>query len=207
MADATTPEPLNTLTDEQLVLQYRSGNVEAFAMMVERYKQELFHFLLRFINDYQTADDLFQETFLQVHKSLDTFDATRRFRPWLFTIGANKARDHLRRTKKKTAIVVSSTRSSDEDGGGAYLDMLPADIALPQDQLLEQETQQLVQEVIASLPEHLREVLLLAYFQKFAYREIAEMLSIPIGTVKSRLHTAVGTFAQMWKQRFTESEE
>ena len=79
------------VTDEQLLAQYTDGDQRAFAELIRRYQQELFAFLCRFVAD-AAADDLFQETFLQVHRNAGTFDADRRFRPWLFTIAANKAR-------------------------------------------------------------------------------------------------------------------
>ncbi len=84
-------------TDEDLVADFVAGNQAAFAELVERYRRELFSFLQRFINEAALAEDLFQETFIQVYRSAPTFDSTRRFRPWLFTIAANKARDHLGR--------------------------------------------------------------------------------------------------------------
>ena len=86
-----------------------------------------------------------------------------------------------------------------QDGGRAFIDLLEADLPLPQEKAQQKETGQIVRDVVSSLPEHLREVLLLAYFNRMAYREIAENLSIPLGTVKSRLHAAVGTFAELWK--------
>ena len=75
---------------------YRHGEQPAFALIVERYQRELFHFLVRFLGNRAAAEDVFQETFLQVHQSAEQFDLQRRFRPWLFTIAANKARDLIR---------------------------------------------------------------------------------------------------------------
>ena len=83
-------------TDEQLLLAYRQGDKPSFAQLMERYQRELFHFLVRFLGDRAAAEDVFQETFLQVHQSAEQFDTARRFRPWLFTIAANKARDLIR---------------------------------------------------------------------------------------------------------------
>ena len=79
------------------------------------------------------------------------------------------------------------------------LNTVTADNTLPHDALQQHETATLVGQVIADMPDNLKEILLLAYFQKFSYKQMAEVLSIPIGTVKSRLHTAVGRFAKDWK--------
>jgi RNA polymerase sigma-70 factor (ECF subfamily) len=194
--------PLRERSDEQLVESYRTQGGDAFAILVDRYTQELFHFLIRFVGNRATAEELFQEVFLQVHLSADTFDIERRFKPWLFTIAANKARDFLRRNSRRQATPLSAL-GSDEDGQG-YLDLLEIDIALPDEAADQNEVKQIVREVIEVMPEHLKEVLLMAYFHRFAYKEIARMLDIPLGTVKSRLHAAVACFAEGWKQRFPE---
>lgn len=192
--------PLTELTDELLVKAYRTGREEAMGELIRRYQGELFHFLLRFVNSRAAADDLFQETFLQIHISADTFDVTKRFKPWLFTIGANKARDYLRRNKRHRAVPLSA--SIDGEDGTAFIDLMEADLPMPDATTADGEVRELVRGVVAELPDHLKEVLLLAYFQRLAYKEIAEMLGIPLGTVKSRLHAAVGTFAELWKTRY-----
>ena len=78
-------------TDEALLGSYMQGDRPAFAELIRRYSNELLHFLTRFLGSRAAADDVFQETFLQVHLSAETFDTKRRFKPWLFTIAANKA--------------------------------------------------------------------------------------------------------------------
>ena len=193
---------LEDLTDEQLLGTYREGRLEAFEALVRRYRPELLHFLIRFAGNRAAGEDLFQDTFLQVHISADTFDTSKRFKPWLFTIAANKARDLLRKNKRQRTVPLSALVDKKQEDGPTFIDLMEADLPLPDTLVTDGETAELVQEVVESLPDHLREVLLLAYFNQFAYKEIAEMLSIPLGTVKSRLHAAVGTFAQLWKARY-----
>ena len=188
-------------TDEQLVGQYRAGKMEAYEQLVERYRLELFHFLVRFSGNRAAAEDLFQEAFLQVHLSVDSFDLSKRFKPWLFTIAANKARDYLRKNTRRQAASLSALVDEGRDDGRAFIDLMQADLPLPAQDAEEKEQRQLVRQAVAALPDHLREVLILAYFNHFAYKEIAEMLSIPLGTVKSRLHAAVGTFADLWRSQ------
>ncbi len=197
-------------SDEQLLGQYRRHGADAdaaFEQLVLRYRQELFHFLLRFTGKRAAADDLFQETFLQVHLSADSFDASRRFKPWLFTIAANKARDMLRRNRRQSALSLSAEVGGGQDDTASFIDLLEADLPMPGEQVLDNEQQEMVREVVQSLPEHMREVLVLAYFNKLPYRDIAEMLSIPLGTVKSRLHAAVATFADLWAARSVEGSD
>jgi RNA polymerase sigma-70 factor (ECF subfamily) len=190
-----------TPADEALLDLHRRGQTEAFETLVERYRLELFHFLVRFVGDRAAAEDLFQESFLQVFLSADTFDSSRRFRPWLFTIAANKARDHLRRNNRRQATQFSTPLDAGGEDQRTLADTMAGDVLMPAEEVEQQETKERVQRAIAEMPEHLREVLLLAYFHQFAYKQIAEMLSIPLGTVKSRLHAAVAGFAQIWKER------
>jgi RNA polymerase sigma-70 factor (ECF subfamily) len=185
-------------SDEYLLDSYLRGDRAAFTSLMSRYSNELLHFLTRFLGSRAAADDVFQETFLQIHLSADTFDLERRFKPWLFTIAANKARDYHRKHSRGTTMSLSATMSSDGEGE-SFVDLLEADIANPDMPLIDAERSRLVKSVVDSLPAHLREILLLSYFQGFSYNQIADSLEIPLGTVKSRLHTAVAAFARAWK--------
>jgi RNA polymerase sigma-70 factor (ECF subfamily) len=186
-------------TDEQLIVAHLAGDRDAFAMLVNRYQRELYHFLLRFLGDAAAADDVFQETFIQVHQSASTFETERRFRPWLFTIAANKARDFLRsRTRRKAAPLQASIDPSSDDGS-QFIDLIESIDIGPIALAEKAELQLRVQAAVQRLPEHLREVILLAYFHQFPYKQIADVLQVPLGTVKSRLHAAVEAFARSWK--------
>ena len=194
--------------DEKLVDLFRRGDDASFEALVTRYRHELFHFLVRFVGDRNSAEDIFQEAFLQVHQSIATFDITRRFKPWLFTIAANKARDYLRRSnQRQTAALSAKVGGAGDDDSPEFLDLMEADMELPPDQVQRQELRLRVRAVANAMPDHLREILILAYFQKLPYRDIADMLSIPLGTVKSRLHASVATFAEIWKAREGNTEE
>jgi RNA polymerase sigma-70 factor, ECF subfamily len=190
---------LSALPDEVLLQRYVEGQKPAFAELVRRYERELYHFLVRFLGDRAAAEDTFQEAFLQVHESAATFDTSRRFRPWLFTIAANKARDLLRSRHRHPASALDA-HPDGMNGEGQYVDLLQASGALPDEPLEKVELQALVHRTIQELPPNLREVLLLGYFHEFPYKQISEMLHIPVGTVKSRLHSAVAHFAQRWNQ-------
>jgi RNA polymerase sigma-70 factor (ECF subfamily) len=184
--------------DEELLDSYLNGDRAAFKELMSRYTLELHHFLTRFLGSRAAADDVFQETFLQVHLSADTFDPQRRFKPWLFTIAANKARDHHRKHARHGSVSLSASVDADGDGD-RFVDLLKADIPTPEAPVLDAERSRLVKTVVDSLPIHLREILLLSYFQRLSYNQIADSLEIPLGTVKSRLHTAVAAFARAWK--------
>lgn len=193
-------------TDEQLFERYRQGEAEAFRTLIERHHDDLIRFLTRLLSDRVAAEDVFQEAFLQVHLSADSFDASRRFRPWLFTIAANKGRDYLRRKGRRQAMDLSAPVSTGGGGGegddsrqATFVDLMEVDVPPPDAALNEEERDLMVQKALDDLSPPLREILLLAYFQRLSYAQIADDLGIPLGTVKSRLHSAVAAFAKRWK--------
>jgi RNA polymerase sigma-70 factor (ECF subfamily) len=188
---------LSERTDEQLIQAYLTGDRGAFAEVIGRYRDQLMHFLTRFLGSSSAAEDVFQETFVQVHLSADIFDTSRRFKPWLFTIAANKARDHHRKHGRRTTVSLSTPM--DGQDGRPFVDMLEAEIPGPATPILDAERSRLVKAVVDSLGPHQREILLLSYFQRMSYNQIADALEIPLGTVKSRLHAAVAAFAKAWK--------
>ena len=188
----------HAIPDEQLLADYRQGDKKAFADLVARYQRELYHFLVRFLGNRASAEDVFQDTFLQVHQSAEQFDLQRRFRPWLFTIAANKARDLIRSNARRPTNPLQASISGDDESG-EFIDLMQAAAEVPGASLESAELQQQVQNTVGTMPEHLREILLLSYFHQFPYKQISEILEIPLGTVKSRLHAAVAHFADRWK--------
>ena len=156
-------------TDEALVEAYLQGDWAALAELIGRFRQDLLNFLTRYLSSHAAAEDVFQETFLQVHLSADMFDPTRRFRPWLFTIAANKARDYHRKHKRRTTVSLSASVSKDDEGS-SFVDLLEADLPSPDAPVLDAERSSLVRTVVDSLPAHLREILLLSYFQQCCAR-------------------------------------
>jgi RNA polymerase sigma-70 factor (ECF subfamily) len=188
-----------TRSDEQLLEAYRFGDKGSFSQLVERYQRELFHFLVRFLGDRAAAEDVFQETFLQVHQSAEQFDPQRRFRPWLFTIAANKARDLMRSQARRPTNPLQASISPGDEESGQFIDLMESTADMPSDPMEQQELQHKVQGTVMHMPDHLREILLLSYFHQFPYKQISDILNIPLGTVKSRLHAAVAYFADRWR--------
>ncbi|MBI5865473.1 MAG: RNA polymerase sigma factor [Planctomycetes bacterium] len=190
-------------TDEQLLAEHATGRGGAIDVLVGRYVHELYGFLTRFVGNNSIADDLVQETFVQVHLAAASFDQQRTFKPWLYTIAANKARDYLRSRGRRQETTLDA--GIDEDGPTAS-QLVPAD-EQPQGEASEREERKAaVRALVDQMPEHLRLVLLLGYFQQMPYADIAGVLDIPVGTVKSRLHAAVNHFAELWRRHTNESE-
>lgn len=188
-----------TISDAQLLERYRNGDEQAFEEIVNRYKNSLYAFLRRFVNRQDIVEDVFQETFLQLYASRDSFDTDRPLRPWLFTIAANKAKDALRKIQRQSSMSMGTLADAGEVSIDEVVNILTSYDTTPDDEISKEETAQRVRQIISEMPENLRGILILAYFEQFSYKHMAEILSIPIGTVKSRLHTAVVHFMKKWK--------
>jgi RNA polymerase sigma-70 factor, ECF subfamily len=187
-------------SDEELLARHQAGENGAFNELVSRYAGELYRFLARFSGNPTAADDLVQETFLQAHQSAERFDTSRRLRPWLFTIAANKARDWLRSQRRRTEVSLDADVGRDSDESVSFAEIFEGHEGLPEDLVGEAEQRERVRWVIEQLPPALRQVLLLGYFQQLPYKDIAEIVGVPVGTVKSRLHTALKRFAVLWQE-------
>jgi RNA polymerase sigma-70 factor (ECF subfamily) len=187
-------------TDEQLVEEYLSGDTQAFRALIERYHDPLMRFLHRLTGQRQLAEDVFQDAFLQVHQSLEGFDVTRRFKPWLFTIAANKGRDALRKIGRRPAVSLSASTGNGGEDGPAFVDLMSIDLPHASTRIEQAEQSAMVQRALDRLSPRLKETLLLAYFQKLSYAQLSDMLEIPLGTVKSRIHAAVASFAKSWQE-------
>ena len=187
-------------TDEELLAEYLAGHADRFELLVRRHSDELFRFVVRFTGNAATAEDIVQEAFLQVHLAASSFDRQRRFKPWLFTIAANKARDMLRGRARRPEVPLDAfVGTGDDEEGRRFLDFLADPSGAPAGILETDERKELVRKIVQAMPAHLREVLVLAYFHRFPYMDMAEILGIPLGTVKSRLHAAVACFAKAYQ--------
>ena len=186
--------PSASWSDEALLLEYRSvGDRRAFDELVHRYERELYNYLRRYLGDAEMAEDAFQGTFLQVHLKCDRFEPGRRVRPWLYTVATNQAIDAQRRDRRHRMVSLDRrcVGKGEDDGAGSLVELLDGEYASPAEQLESAEQAREVRRAVEQLPESLREVLLLVYYQGLKYREAADVLSIPVGTVKSRLHAAI----------------
>lgn len=186
------------ISDEQLVESYlQSRNPEDFAILVKRYEREMYTFLRRFVGDAQQAEDVFQATFLSVHLRLDQFEKGRRFRPWLYAIASNKSIDFMRRNRRHQAISLDA-KSSRSDSEDTLAQHLQSSGDSPDQVAIQNETGARVREAVRELSEPTQQLIQLAFYQGMKYSDIAEVLQIPLGTVKSRVFTAVRKLNQIW---------
>jgi len=185
-------EDLDHQTDEELLTRYRDeGRPEDFNALVRRYERELFRYLARYLGDKSLADDVFQNTFLQVHLKRGLYESGRPVRPWIYSIATHQAVDALRKVGRHPTVSLDLRTSNSESDPSALVDLLVSETPGPLANLQGEERKEWVRQAIEKLPDALRQTLVLAYFQDLKYREIAEILDIPVGTVKSRLHAAL----------------
>jgi RNA polymerase sigma-70 factor (ECF subfamily) len=180
-------------TDEELLLSYRTrSDRPAFEELVRRYEKELYGYLRHYLGDAEMADDVFQQTFLQVHLKCDQFEEGRKVRPWLYTVATNQAIDYQRRNRRHKIISLDRRIQSDTEGEmGSLVELLDGADAGPSEEAEAAEQNDQLRGAIDELPEQTRQVVMLVYFKGMKYREAAEILDIPVGTVKSRLHAAI----------------
>jgi RNA polymerase sigma-70 factor (ECF subfamily) len=186
--------------DERVLLAYRESNdPELFALLVHRFEREVYSYLRRYLGDTGLAEDAFQGTFLQLHLKCDQFQEGRKVRPWLYMIATNQAIDLQRRSKRHRMLSLNATGGNDTGSSEKLVDLLLSQEPGPSEAINDEESQRWVRTALRELPEYLGVVVNLVYFQGLKYREAAEVLSIPVGTVKSRLHAAILKLHELWK--------
>lgn len=187
-------------SDEELLRRSRAeGDAAAFESLVHRYETELFSYLRRYLGSAEMAEDVFQATFLQVHLKKEQFEEGRRFRPWLYTIATNQAIDAQRRNRRHRMVSLDN-RTGGEDDVGSLVEMLSGAERTADEQMESEEAKAWVRSAVDELPDGLKQALLLVYHKGMKYREAADVLGIPVGTVKSRLHAAVLKLNESWRR-------
>lgn len=197
----TTLAELQQLSDEQLLHEYRASEDSAvFTELVSRYQRELYNYLRRFLGDAVMAEDVFQTTFLQVHVKRELFESGRKFRPWLYTIATNQAIDAQRRNRRHRRLSLDQAHRSNGEELPALMEVVAAGEAGPAEEAEFGERAQWVRDAVDKLPDPLQNAVRLVYFRGMKYRDAAKVMSVPVGTVKSRLHSAIQRLGQSWRE-------
>ena len=171
-------------SDEDLMVQVQAGSEQALALLMDRWRAPLYGFLTRRVGD--ASDDVFQESWIRVVRARDRFDPERRFSTWLFQIANNLCRDRWRRLSARGRALEAFSRES-----------LATRVSDSEPEIHEGDS---MRARVLALPEKQREVLILRYYQDLSEAEIAEVLAIPKGTVKSRMHTAVKSLRRVMEE-------
>ncbi len=189
------------LSDEALLQSYCStGDRSSLEQLIQRYQVELYSFLRRYLGDDNLAEDAFQLTFLQVHKKADLFDASRRFRPWLYGVATNQAIDLKRREKRRRHRSLDAINAGTDLRETSHANALPDHRQPTDDPLVTREQAERIHAMLDELGEPGRSAVELVYLQGMQYRDAAEILDVPVGTVKSRVHVAIRKLADLWKR-------
>ncbi len=184
-------------SDLKLIKKCKRGEEAAFEKLLNRYRGAIFSLCFRMTRHSEDARDLAQEIFIKVFSLLDRYDEEYAFSSWLFRIATNHCIDYLRRNRLRFLSLDGSTRSDDEE-----IELqLPDSGPRPDTVLQRKEALERLDEIITELPPHYRVITLLRHDQELSYEEIANILDLPLGTVKARIHRARNMIQQMLKNR------
>jgi RNA polymerase sigma-70 factor (ECF subfamily) len=183
----STAHNVEALSDHELVAATRDGDELAFQEVVRRYRTPITNFVYRMLNDYDTAVDLAQETFVRVYTSVGRYEAQYSFSTYIYRIASNLAISEIRKRRRRKVVSLFGFFSSEDD----EMDLDPPDERpLPEDNVLGEERKRAVKRAIASLPPKYRSALVLRDIEGHSYEQIAEILALSEGTVKSRINRA-----------------
>jgi RNA polymerase sigma-70 factor (ECF subfamily) len=180
-----------TPTEEnQIVERVLQGEREAFAAMVDAYKEAIFNLAFRMTASYQDADDLSQETFIRAYRNLRQFDPRKRFFTWLYTIGLNLIRNHLKKHRREREMSrENAARSSSE----AEIDQG----AQPERDMMQAQEMSRLETCLQKLPANLREAVVLRFYQNLSFEEITTISDASLSTVKMRVYRSLDQLKQM----------
>lgn len=190
-----TERNLYSLTDEELILEFQQQEtVRAFEILVQRYKNPLTNFVFRYLGDYEATADVVQETFIKVYRNKHTYKTIAKFSTWVYTIAGNLAKTEL--LKKKRRKIVSISSYGDENETMDLPDSGHTPDTLTDSGIMDT----MIQDALLQLNEVYREAVILRDIQELSYEEIAEMLKLEVGTVKSRINRGRARLKELLKE-------
>jgi RNA polymerase sigma-70 factor, ECF subfamily len=176
--------------DEDLMVQYQRGEVRAFEVLLTRHRKPVYNFILRFIGDKETAEDLLQEAFMRVIKGAEAYKRNAKFTTWLYTIARNLCVDQTRRRKHRKHASLDAPMDHSDDSG-TLLDVIPGSEMAADRKSVNKQLHQTMHRAIAGLSEEQREVFLMREFLDMPFKQIADVVGVPENTVKSRMRYAL----------------
>jgi len=195
-----TSMPENKLSDHELIDATKSGDEAAFGEIMKRYRSPITNYLYRFLNDYEEAVDIAQETFVRVYFALDRYHTQYAFSTYIYRIATNLAISELRRRKRRKLLSLTGLFQNDAEGNVEYQPPDPRE--LPDESLENAELSELIATAIATLPEKYRVAVVLRDVEGRSYEEIAEIMQLGLGTTKSRISRGRGLLKEKIQQHF-----
>lgn len=173
-------------TDEELMARFQAGDSAAMEELFARFQKPLFNFFYRMVGRRETAEDLVQETFLKLCRFGNSFRGSdAKFTTWLYSVAGNQCRDHLRHSARRPEIALGDFEQNLADGDSDLSEPISDSEGSPvEDHLIRMELQATLRKAVESLPEKERMAIILREYQNLEYKDIAETLGRPIGSVK-----------------------
>ncbi len=193
---------LRELTDEELILEFqKNDNEQAFEILVQRYKNPLTNFVFRFLGDYELCADVVQETMIKVFRYKDTYSSVAKFSTWIYTIAGNLARTEYRRQRRRSFFSIS-------DYGDESKQYDIPDESYRPDKITDSGIkEEIIQKALLKVKPVYREAVVLRDIQGLSYEEIAEILGVNEGTVKSRINRGRAVLQELLKDIYKDSRE
>lgn len=176
----------SSLEDDVLVKKAKGGDESAYKKLVNKYERALYFHILKMIKDREQVEDLVQETFVKAFDNLNTYSTNYAFSTWLYRIATNHTIDYLRKRKLKTLSIDEPMKTKD----GEMEMQLPDESAGTDRTIIRKQRQKIVRNAIADLPEKYRKVIEMRHMEEKSYQEIADVLDLPLGTVKAHIFRA-----------------
>jgi len=176
----------SSLEDDVLVKRAKGGDESAYKKLVNKYERALYFHILKMIKDREQVEDLVQETFVKAFDNLNTYSTNYAFSTWLYRIATNHTIDYLRKKKLKTLSIDEPMKTKD----GEMEMQLPDESAKTDRSIIRKQRQKIVRNAIANLPEKYRKVIEMRHMEEKSYQEIADVLDLPLGTVKAHIFRA-----------------
>jgi len=183
--------------DAALMLRVKQGDSEAFAQLVDKYKQPVMNLVYRMLRDATEAEDIAQNVFIQVHKSASRYHVSSKFTTWLFTIARNLCLNELRRRSRHPADSMEAAHPENEEQPWQQFE--DKKTFSPPETLLQGELERKIEEAVAELPENQRTAILLCRQDELSYEEIAKVLRCSVSATKSLIHRGRETLKEKLK--------
>jgi len=189
---------LSELTDEELISEFQNNNtVEAFELLVRRYRDPLMNFVYRFVGDKDVSSDIVQDTMIRFYLNKDSYKSFAKFSTWIYTIATNLAKNELKRRKRKKLFSIDNDNDEKEI-------VIRDRAALPDVVADSQIKNKIIEKALNKVKEVYREVVVLRDIQDLSYEEIAEITGLSIGTVKSRINRGRTQLQKLLKHIYNE---
>lgn len=190
---------LTELSDEELIAEFQQNNtIQAYEILVQRYKNPLMNYVYRFLGDYESCSDVVQETMIKFYRNKDSYKSIAKFSTWIYTIAGNLARTEYQRRRRRNIFSINSYGEENENyeiPDESYRPDIITDSGIKD---------KIIQNALLKVSRKYREAVILRDIQELSYEEISEILGIEIGTVKSRINRGRAQLQKLLKDIYKE---